>query len=115
MAAAQKIKTMPVYVLKESADNVRIIFDLRGALESDFRLYVSEDGKRLHLVGEKDFSDSMDEYLWTFELPKAADIHAIRSQEKDGVYTVIIPKKKFWPPFLNQAMGSVRLRTAVAI
>lgn len=108
-------KQLPVYIVQQSSEGMNIAYNLTGASSSDMRMFLSEDHKRLHVVGKKMFDDMVDEFLWTFSLPKTVDCSGIQMERRNDFYVISVPMKKFWAPKVRKLIPHSNLHLAPAI
>lgn len=95
-SALPSTSKVPGCVIDDGSDEFQIILNLSGAVDSSLQLYTSADGHRIHVIGEKWFSDSISKYLWSFDLPRNVDSHKISFDRSQDIYLIHIPKLKFW-------------------
>ncbi len=94
---------MPSFEVRENKDGYVFVADLPGVKKDD--LEVSLTGNRLQISGKRDEEkETKNDTLYTYErsygsfsraftLPDTADIDHVRTDLKDGVLTLVVPKK----------------------
>ena len=99
---------IPQFDVKETKDGYLFKADLPGVKESD--LDISLSGNTLTVSGKRE-SEKRDEadtwYMYernygtftrTFTLPESADANAVRAEMRDGVLTLMLPKRPEMQP-----------------
>ncbi|MBZ0234662.1 MAG: Hsp20/alpha crystallin family protein [Deltaproteobacteria bacterium] len=93
---------MPCFEVRENGDAFRFIADLPGVKRDDIEITVH--GNRLQIAGrreaEKETSDenvyaferSFGQFARAFSLPENADTEHIKTELRDGVLTIVVPK-----------------------
>ena len=94
---------MPSFEVRENKDGYVFIADLPGVKKDD--LEVSLTGYRLQISGKRDeekeakgdtfytYERAYGSFSRAFTLPDTADVAHVRSELKDGVLTLVVPKK----------------------
>lgn len=94
---------VPTFEVKETKDSFMFKADLPGIKESDVEISLS--GNMLTISGqrEEEKRDENDKYFAyertygtftrSFTLPEGADTEHVRAELKDGVLTIVVPKK----------------------
>jgi HSP20 family protein len=94
---------VPTFDVKETKDSYMFKADLPGVKESDLELSLS--GNMLTISGqrEEEKKDENDRYFAyersygtfsrSFTLPEGADTEHVRAELKDGVLTIVVPKR----------------------
>jgi len=89
--------------VRETDDAFLFKADLPGIRNEDVEITLS--GNQLHITGKRDYEEEHDEgrmhtyerthgsFARAFSLPESADLDNIRSDLKDGVLTLVVPKK----------------------
>src|SRR5690348_1499776 len=98
-----EVAFVPKFEVKETQDAYVFKADLPGVKESD--LEISVTGNRVAVSGKREEEERREDetfYAWeraygsfsrTFTLPEGADTDNIRADMRDGVLTLVIPKK----------------------
>ena len=107
-----KVK-QPVYVVEESGDEFQIVINMSGAAKTDLQIYTSKDGERMYVTGEKFYHDSIERFLWTFDVPKSIDSQMIAVDQKKDFYLIHIPKIKFWDRLGNPFSRPIPYATGI--
>jgi HSP20 family protein len=93
---------MPSFEIRENGDSFLFKADLPGIKQGD--LEVSLTGNRLQISGKRDaeketkeetvylYERSFGSFIRTFTLPEGIDAEHTKSELKDGVLTVVVPK-----------------------
>ena len=93
----------PTFDVTENKDAYVFKADVPGVKESD--LEITTQGNRIQIVGKRDFEEERKadtfytyerqygSFTRTFTLPDGADIAMAKSELKDGVLTLWVPKK----------------------
>jgi len=94
---------LPAFEVKETKDSYIFKADMPGVKESD--LNISLTGTQMTISGKREaereedvnnyyaYERSYGAFTRTFTLPQAADVENVNAELKDGVLTVIVPKK----------------------
>ncbi len=94
---------MPAFEVRENPDAYVFKADLPGIEEKD--LEVSLTGNRLQVTGKREqeqeskkdtyyaYERSFGSFTRTFTLPEGIDAEHCKSELKDGVWTLVVPKK----------------------
>ncbi len=106
---------LPVYIIQESPEYMKIAYNLTGGSSSDMEMYLSQDHSRLHVVGKKFFDNVVNEFLWTFSLPKNVDCPKIEMEKRNDFYVISVPKKGFLARTISKFILHSNLQTACAI
>ena len=92
MKTEGRMKSAPC-VIQESPEGTYLIYNLRSEHGSSLQTWLSEDHRRLHIVGSRQLESEMDQFLWTFNIPASADASGIEVREKNQLYLIFIPRK----------------------
>ena len=117
---ARRAETMPMFAplfdVKETADSYLYKADLPGVKESD--LDISLVGNRLTVSGKREVDErqegetyflverSYGSFSRTFTLPDSADTQHVKAELKDGLLTVVLPKRVESQPRKISVYGS---------
>ena len=94
---------MPHFDVKENKESFLFKADLPGLKEEDIEISVT--GNRLTICGKRDVDEQKEGenyFVWernygtftrSFTLPDSADLDKIKANMKDGVLTLILPKR----------------------
>lgn len=100
---AERMAWNPNFEVRETDDAFVFKGDLPGIKNEDIDLAVT--GNRLEISGKRDLESESDEGMFhtyersygdfqrTFTLPESADLDKVRAELKDGVLTLVVPKK----------------------
>lgn len=103
LTGGQKEVFMPAFEVKETKDSYLFHADLPGVKEQDIN--ISLTGNQLTISGKREaekeedvnnyytFERSYGAFTRSFTLPQAADGENVRADLKDGVLTLVVPKK----------------------
>lgn len=98
----------PSFEVRESGDSFLFKADLPGLRAEDVEVTLA--GHRLQVAGKREaeketkddtvyvYERSYGDFCRTFTLPEGADLEHIKSEMKDGVLTVVVPKKAMARP-----------------
>lgn len=101
---AERMVWNPSFEVRETDDAFLFKGDLPGIKNEDIDLSVS--GNRLEISGKRDVEAETDEgmlhtyersygdFQRTFTLPESAELDKVRADLKDGVLTLVVPKKQ---------------------
>ena len=115
MKAQAPQSPMPVYVIQETPEDFKIAYNMIGDGNTDMEMLLSEDKKRLHVIGKRLQGNYVDEFLWSFELPKSIDCERIELVQRQDFYLISIPKKNFLYGFHFKSHQKPHLQFASAI
>lgn len=102
-AGAERSMYMPHFDVQENKDSYLFKADVPGVKEGD--IDITLNGRQLQISGKRDVEneEKSDTYYTyerqfgtftrTFTLPDTADVDHAKSELKDGVLTLVIPKK----------------------
>ena len=103
MPAPKYMTFMPEFDVKEVKDSYVVKADLPGMLEKDLEITLT--GNRLTIAGKREeekheenetyytYERSFGQFTRSFTLPEGADFEHIGAQLKEGVLTLVVPKK----------------------
>lgn len=110
---------LPAFEVKETKDSYVFKADLPGVKEGDIDISVT--GTQLTISGKREqereedvhnyyaFERSYGAFTRTFTLPQAADVENVRADLKDGVLTLLVPKRPESQP-RKISLGSTQTR-----
>ncbi len=99
---------VPSFEVRENGDSFRFIADLPGVRREDIEITVH--GNRLQVAGRRDaekeasdenvyaFERSFGQFLRSFSLPENADTEHVKTELRDGVLTIVVPKTESVKP-----------------
>ena len=106
----------PAFEVKETKDGFVFTADLPGLKEAD--LEISVTGNRLTVAGKREaekeekgetffmYERTYGSFTRTFTLPEGGDLEHIHAEMKDGVLTLVVPKKPEAQPKKIQVKAS---------
>ena len=89
---------LPPYSILETESDFEIALNLFGASKTMLYVFVSQDRKRLHVMGKKALNDNVAQFLWIFNLPPNVNPDEITVDSKSDVYMIFLPKQALVPP-----------------